>query len=107
MVHVDTPIPQSQSQSLPTEVQQQLSYDRNDPAVQRAMIDAFSQQSGMKIEWAKKCLEDSQWDFDVSLLFDEILHYYLFISGSWTCFQRIAFANTAGCLHVNSNNLDK
>jgi hypothetical protein len=48
------------------QVSQQLPYDRNDPAIQQAMVEAFSQQSRMKPEWARKCLEDSQWDFDVS-----------------------------------------
>lgn len=42
------------------------SYNRNDPSIQEAMIQAFSQQSGMKIDWARKCLEDSEWDFEAA-----------------------------------------
>lgn len=30
------------------------------------MVETFSQQSGMKPEWAMKCLEDTNWDFEVT-----------------------------------------
>jgi len=52
-------------QILPSEEVQQL-YDRNDPEIQQEMVEAFSQQSGMKLEWARKCLEDTQWDFEAA-----------------------------------------
>lgn len=41
-------------------------YDRNDASIQQAMVEAFSQQSRMKIDWARKCLEDSHWDFEAA-----------------------------------------
>jgi len=53
-------------QILAGEEVQQPAYDRNDPTIQQAMIEAFSQQSGMKSEWARKCLEDTQWDFEAA-----------------------------------------
>jgi len=68
-------LPLQQQAPMQPEVQQQqqLPYDRNDPAIQTAMIEAFSQQSGMKPDWAKKCLEDSRWDFDAAgRIFNEL-----------------------------------
>jgi len=53
-------------QGLAKEEIQQPAYDRNDPAIQQAMVEAFSQQSGMKLEWARKCLEETQWDFEAA-----------------------------------------
>ncbi|XP_036408143.1 nuclear RNA export factor 1-like [Megalops cyprinoides] len=33
-------------------------------AFQQEMLSAFSLQSGMNLEWSKKCLEDNKWDFN-------------------------------------------
>ncbi|KAH7716608.1 TAP domain-containing protein [Aphelenchoides avenae] len=44
----------------------QPEYDRADPQIQAAMVDQFSQQSGMKAEWSRKCLEDQNWDFEAA-----------------------------------------
>ncbi len=41
-------------------------YDVNDPAIQRAMVEQFSQISGMKEEWSQKCLMDMNWDFEAA-----------------------------------------
>lgn len=57
------PVASSSSNPPPTP---QPQYDRNDPQIQQAMVDQFSQQSGMKAEWSRKCLEDQNWDFEVS-----------------------------------------
>ena len=59
-----TQLPIQQQPLIPVAAPPQ--YDRNDPAIQQAMVEAFSQQSRMKLEWSRKCLEDSGWDFDVS-----------------------------------------
>ncbi|XP_043077363.1 nuclear RNA export factor 1 isoform X1 [Puntigrus tetrazona] len=33
-------------------------------APQQEMLSAFSQKSGMNLEWSQKCLQDNDWDFD-------------------------------------------
>ncbi|KAK7131013.1 hypothetical protein R3I94_016221 [Phoxinus phoxinus] len=33
-------------------------------APQQEMLAAFSQKSGMNLEWSQKCLQDNDWDFD-------------------------------------------
>lgn len=33
-------------------------------ATQQEMLNAFSAQSGMNLEWSQKCLQDNEWDFD-------------------------------------------
>ncbi|XP_072517714.1 nuclear RNA export factor 1 [Salminus brasiliensis] len=33
-------------------------------ATQQEMLTAFSQKSGMNLEWSQKCLQDNDWDFD-------------------------------------------
>ncbi|KAM9376627.1 nuclear RNA export factor 1 [Pholidichthys leucotaenia] len=33
-------------------------------APQQDMLTAFSQKSGMNLEWSQKCLQDNEWDFD-------------------------------------------
>ena len=57
--------------------QQQPVYDPNNPETRRAMIEAFSQQSKMKPEWAQKCLEDINWDFEVS--FNMLKRFYHYV----------------------------
>jgi predicted transcriptional regulator len=57
--------------------QQQPAYDRNDPEIRRAMIEAFSQQSKMKPKWAQKYLEDINWDFEVS--FNMLKRFYHYV----------------------------
>ncbi|KAH7707721.1 TAP domain-containing protein, partial [Aphelenchoides avenae] len=44
----------------------QPTYDRADPQIQAAMVEQFSQQSGMKPEWSRKCLVDQNWDFEAA-----------------------------------------
>jgi hypothetical protein len=51
-----------------TAQENQLPYNPNDPEIQKAMVEEFSRQSGMKIDWAKKCLEDLAWNFEVNYL---------------------------------------
>ncbi|TKR60560.1 hypothetical protein L596_027789 [Steinernema carpocapsae] len=41
-------------------------YDVSDPVIQNQMVEQFSAQSGMKLEWARKCLEDQQWNYDAA-----------------------------------------
>jgi nuclear RNA export factor len=50
----------------PSPSQASSAYDKSDPAIQRAMIEQFSQQSGMKLEWSRQCLEDQNWDFEMA-----------------------------------------
>ncbi|XP_066570665.1 nuclear RNA export factor 1-like [Amia ocellicauda] len=33
-------------------------------ATQQEMLSVFSVQSGMKLDWSQKCLQDNEWDFD-------------------------------------------
>ncbi|KAI4877033.1 hypothetical protein NFI96_031991, partial [Prochilodus magdalenae] len=33
-------------------------------AIQQEMLSAFSQKSGMNLEWSQKCLQDNDWDFN-------------------------------------------
>ncbi|KAJ8282804.1 hypothetical protein COCON_G00053230 [Conger conger] len=33
-------------------------------ASQQEMLSAFSQKSGMNLEWSQKCLQDNEWDFN-------------------------------------------
>lgn len=33
-------------------------------APQQEMLTAFSQKSGMNLEWSQKCLQDNEWDFN-------------------------------------------
>lgn len=33
-------------------------------AMQQEMLSAFSQQSGMNLEWSQKCLQDNDWNFE-------------------------------------------
>ncbi|GCB76811.1 hypothetical protein scyTo_0018386, partial [Scyliorhinus torazame] len=47
-----TPAPTPSSSPVPTLT-----------APQQEMLQAFSQQSGMNIEWSQKCLQDNDWDF--------------------------------------------
>ncbi|XP_067831842.1 nuclear RNA export factor 1-like isoform X2 [Heptranchias perlo] len=47
-----TPAPTPSSSPVPTLT-----------APQQEMLQAFSQQSGMNIEWSQKCLQDNEWDF--------------------------------------------
>nr|XP_015194238.1 PREDICTED: nuclear RNA export factor 1 [Lepisosteus oculatus] len=47
-----TPAPTPSSSPVPT-----LS------AAQQEMLNAFSLQSGMNLEWSQKCLQDNEWDF--------------------------------------------
>lgn len=42
-----------------------LTYDVNDPEIQKAMVQQFSEVSGMKNEWSEKCLMDMNWDYEV------------------------------------------
>uniref|UniRef100_A0A914C6B8 TAP-C domain-containing protein n=1 Tax=Acrobeloides nanus TaxID=290746 RepID=A0A914C6B8_9BILA len=41
-------------------------YEKSNPAIQQVMIEQFSQQSGMKSEWSRQCLEDQNWDFEMA-----------------------------------------
>lgn len=59
------PAPATTAQQLPPSTTQPTAYDRNDPAIQAAMVEQFAKQSGMKPEWARKCLEDQAWDYEV------------------------------------------
>ncbi|XP_023581417.1 nuclear RNA export factor 3-like [Trichechus manatus latirostris] len=47
-----TPVPIPSSSSVPTISQEQ-----------QEMVQAFSTQSGMSLQWPKKCLHDSNWDY--------------------------------------------
>ncbi|XP_069749949.1 nuclear RNA export factor 1-like isoform X2 [Narcine bancroftii] len=47
-----TPAPTPSSSPVPTLT-----------APQQEMLQVFSQQSGMNIEWSQKCLQDNEWDF--------------------------------------------
>uniref|UniRef100_A0A4W3GQJ1 TAP-C domain-containing protein n=1 Tax=Callorhinchus milii TaxID=7868 RepID=A0A4W3GQJ1_CALMI len=48
-----TPAPTPSSSPVPTLA-----------APQQEMLQAFSLQSGMNIEWSQKCLQDNDWDFN-------------------------------------------
>jgi hypothetical protein len=50
----------------PSPSQAPSAYNKSDPAIQQAMVEQFSQQSGMKSEWSRQCLEDQNWDFEVA-----------------------------------------
>jgi nuclear RNA export factor len=44
-----------------------------DDTNQMKMIEMMSQQSNMNVEWSKKCLEETQWDFNRALyVFQEL-----------------------------------
>jgi nuclear RNA export factor len=38
-----------------------------DAATTQQMVAAMSEQSGMNLDWSKKCLEETQWDFTRAL----------------------------------------
>ncbi|CRL06807.1 CLUMA_CG019592, isoform A [Clunio marinus] len=57
--------------SLPTTPQQAVSAP--DDATKMQMIQAMSQQSNMNIEWSRKCLEETSWDFQRAIfVFSEL-----------------------------------
>uniref|UniRef100_UPI00398E9EE2 nuclear RNA export factor 1-like isoform X3 n=1 Tax=Pristiophorus japonicus TaxID=55135 RepID=UPI00398E9EE2 len=57
-----TPAPTPSSSPVPTLT-----------APQQEMLQAFSQQSGMNIEWSQKCLQDNEWDFSqAALIFTQL-----------------------------------
>ena len=35
-----------------------------DPATKRTLATAFSEMSGMNLEWSGRCLEENQWNYD-------------------------------------------
>lgn len=35
-----------------------------DDATKQQMIGAMADQSGMNLEWSRKCLEETQWDYN-------------------------------------------
>lgn len=39
-----------------------------DPAAKQTMALAFSEKSGMNVEWSVKCLEEKRWDFDAAAI---------------------------------------
>lgn len=55
---VSSPTPQPQPQTATTSQQQP------DEATKMRMIQAMSQQSNMNLEWSRKCLEETTWNFD-------------------------------------------
>ncbi|XP_072887662.1 nuclear RNA export factor 1 [Hemitrygon akajei] len=57
-----TPAPTPSSSPVPTLT-----------ASQQEMLQAFSLQSGMNIEWSQKCLQDNEWDFNqAALIFTQL-----------------------------------
>uniref|UniRef100_A0A1I8AU22 TAP-C domain-containing protein n=1 Tax=Steinernema glaseri TaxID=37863 RepID=A0A1I8AU22_9BILA len=51
---------QQQPEPVPT------GYDTTDPNIRRQMVEQFCLQSGMKAEWATKCLEDQNWNYEAA-----------------------------------------
>ena len=68
----------------PSQAPAPSAYEKSDPAIQQAMVEQFSQQSGMKSEWSRQCLEDQNWDFEVgfvsSKLYISIFETKIFIT---------------------------
>ncbi|XP_054551614.1 nuclear RNA export factor 2-like isoform X2 [Talpa occidentalis] len=50
-----TPLPVPTAGSVPVLLQQQQQ--------QQEMVQAFSAQSGMNLQWSQKCLQDNEWDY--------------------------------------------
>ncbi|KAK0410784.1 hypothetical protein QR680_005320 [Steinernema hermaphroditum] len=74
-MNVNTTVqPVTQPQLMqPQAVQPQLAqtpstsaYDTTDPNIRKQMVDQFCIQSGMKPEWATKCLEDQNWNYEAA-----------------------------------------
>lgn len=52
---------------------QQLTASGPDDATKMQMIQAMSQQSNMNVEWSRKCLEETNWDFQrAGFVFSEL-----------------------------------
>ena len=68
------PTPQpSQSQVVVPQMQNLVDLEK-----QNQMVQKFSQFSGMKPDWSKKCLDDCHWDFEVLLKISYRNPYFIF-----------------------------
>lgn len=67
---VTTP-PMNAQQSIPTSPQQQPGAP--DDATKMQMIQSMSLQSNMNVEWSRKCLEETNWDYQrAGFVFSEL-----------------------------------
>ncbi|XP_002732986.2 nuclear RNA export factor 1-like [Saccoglossus kowalevskii] len=67
-----TPAPTPSTSPVPPEIQAQSSLSQSAPLVaavtptHQEMIQSFSQQSGMNVEWSQKCLCENNWNYEQS-----------------------------------------